>query len=271
MQVLTGFFNPIRKVAPTGRPAALPLDLGGTRPICPDMDPMKSILVFCAAVAFALSPFLSPGFNGFAPDQFPIPQVDPPAQPAGYAFAIWGLIYLALIAGTGYGLFMRPRDEGWDWHRWPLIVSLVIGAAWLPVAQTSPFWATVLIWLMLFTAIVALMRASPADRLWQRMPVALYAGWLTAASAVALALMLAGHGLLGGTTAAVLCLGLGLVIASVVQRLRPDTPEYSAAVIWALVGVALSNTDPLNIAVLGLSLAGIAALALTAWRGMSEG
>lgn len=231
------------------------------------MDPMKSILAFAAAVAFALSPFLSPGFNGFSPDQFPVPQVDPPAQPAGYAFSIWGLIYIALIAGTGFGLLKRARDEGWDWARWPLIISLVIGAAWLPVAQFSPFWATVLIWLMLTSAIIALLRMSPADRIWQRTPVALYAGWLTAASSVALALMLAGHGVMGGTAAALLCLGFGLVIAATVQSLRPDTPEYSAAVIWALVGVVVSNIEPLNLPVLGLSVAGIAVLAVTALRG----
>ena len=52
---------------------------------------------------FAASPFLSEGFNGFAPDQFPVPQDDPPVQPAGYAFSIWGVIYLWLIVGTGFG------------------------------------------------------------------------------------------------------------------------------------------------------------------------
>jgi len=56
------------------------------------MTRMKAILLFTAAIAFAISPFLVDGFNGFAPDQFPIPQIDPPAQPAGYAFSIWGLI-----------------------------------------------------------------------------------------------------------------------------------------------------------------------------------
>ena len=60
------------------------------------MTRKTSLLVLLAALAFALSPLLSSGFNGFAPDQFPIPQDNPPVQPAGYAFAIWGLIYLWL-------------------------------------------------------------------------------------------------------------------------------------------------------------------------------
>ncbi len=231
------------------------------------MERIKSILVLVAALGFALSPFLSPGFNGFRADQFPIPQIDPPAQPAGYAFAIWGLIYLMLILGAGYGLLNRAEDAAWDKPRGPLLVSLVLGAAWIPVAQVSPFWATILIWLMLVGALWALLLAGTEDRLWQRLPIALYAGWLTAASSVALALMLAGHGILGQTSAAILCLGLGLVIAATVQSLRPDAPEYAAAVIWALMAVAVSNIDPVNIAVLGISVAGIAALVVVALRG----
>ncbi len=171
-----------------------------------------------------------------------------------------------LLLGTGFGLLNRADHSDWDRHRWPLIISMVLGAAWIPVAQFSPFWATVLIWLMLITAIWALLGAGTRDRLWLRAPIALYAGWLTAASAVALALMLAGHGIVEQTTAAILALGLGLVIASAVQRLRPDAPEYSAIVIWALIAVIVTNLDPLNIAVLGLSVAGIAALILTALK-----
>ena len=233
------------------------------------MIQMKPFLVFLAALAFALSPLLSTGFNGFRPDQFPIPQINAPVQPAGYAFSIWGVIYLMLIAGAGFGLLRRAGNVGWDTHRTPLILSLGIGAGWIPVAQLSAFWATVMIWLMLGTALFALLRLPRIDRIWLRTPVALYAGWLTAASCVALALMLAGHGLTGATPSALLCLTLGLAIAATIQNLRPDIPEYSAAVIWALTGVALSNIEPFNPAVLTLCGVGILALAGVVWRGRS--
>ena len=58
-----------------------------------DQRRLKSILVALAALAFAASPLLVPGFGGFDPNRFPVPQENPPVQPAGYAFAIWGLIY----------------------------------------------------------------------------------------------------------------------------------------------------------------------------------
>ena len=49
------------------------------------MNRMTSLLTLLAALAFALSPLLSSGFNGFAPDQFPVPQDNPPVQHAWHS------------------------------------------------------------------------------------------------------------------------------------------------------------------------------------------
>lgn len=216
-----------------------------------------AILTFVAALAFAVSPFLSSGFNGFAANQFPVPQVDPPIQPAGYAFSIWGVIYLWLIAGTAVGLFARADAPDWHAARLPLLLSLAVGSSWIAVAQVSVIWATLLIWVMLVSALAALLRAGTDDRWLQREPVGAYAGWLTAASCVSVGLMLAGYGVTSGTVAAWIGLALALGIAASVQRARPDCIAYPVAVIWALVGVGVSNLSPQNISVLGLSGIGI--------------
>ena len=234
------------------------------------MQRLKATFTLLAALAFLLSPFFSSGFNGFSPDQFPIPQDNPPVQPAGYAFSIWGLIYLALLIGAVYGLLKRADDAGWDIARWPLIASLAVGAAWIPVANSSVFGATLLIWIMLATAVIALKAAGKKDRVFLRAPIALYAGWLTAASSVSIGLVLAGYGWLGGTAAALLAISLALVIAMVVQVARPDTPEYSMAVVWALVGVIVSNTEPVNVPVLMLCAVGIATLGIVAFKRFTE-
>jgi len=75
-----------------------------------DTRRLKAILTLAAAFAFVVAPFASSGFGGFDPNLFPIPQDRPPVQPAGYAFAIWGPIYLALLAHAAYGLFARGDD-----------------------------------------------------------------------------------------------------------------------------------------------------------------
>ena len=200
------------------------------------------LIVLLCAIAFAASPFWVPGFGGFEADQFPVPQVDPPVQPAGYAFSIWGLIYLWLIVGAGFGAWKRWSDPDWAEMRLPLALSLAVGAVWLPVAVRSPIWATVLIWVMLLTALWALWRAPRKDAWAAAWPVGLYAGWLSAASCVALGLMLAGYGFTGQLLAAWLMVSIAIVLAWAVQRALGHAPTYGIAVIWALIAVGLQNS-----------------------------
>ncbi len=226
------------------------------------MRELAPALALLAALAFAVSPLLSAGFNGFEPGQFPVPQDDPPVQPAGYAFSIWGLIYLWLIAGAAIGFLRHAQAPGWQAMRPALILSLGAGAFWLPLAQVSVLWATALIVFMLITALAALLLAGREDRLWLREPIGLYAGWLTAASSVSVGLLLAGYGFAGPTVAALIALALALAIAVTVLRFRPDTPAYPAGVVWALAGVIVSNLAPLNWPVLGLAGLGVVLLAM---------
>ncbi|SNR27027.1 hypothetical protein [Puniceibacterium sediminis] len=229
------------------------------------MARLWSILVLLAAVTFAASPWFVDGFKGFSADQFPVQVQNPPVQPAGYAFAIWGLIYVWLIAGAVFGAIWRGDDPDWAEMRPPLFASLVVGTVWLPVAVASPLRATLLIWAMLGTALLALFRVGDTDRWWQRAPVAIYAGWLTAASAVAVGVLLGGYGWMAPTPAALVSLALGLGIALVVQYRLHRAPSYGVTVIWALVGVIVANYQPLNIAVAGLAVLGI--IAILALRG----
>ncbi len=224
------------------------------------MTRVWAALVLGAAILFAASPWFTQGFNGFDPDQFPVPQDNPPVQPAGYAFAIWGLIYLWLLIGAGFGLLKRSDDPDWAAMRPPLVVSLAIGATWLPVANLSPMIATILILAMLGTAFVSLFCVGDTDRWLQQSPVAIYAGWLTAASSVSVGLLLGGYGVLSGTWAAIVALSIGLVVALVAQYRLHRAPEYGITVIWALIGVIVANTGPLNIAVVGLCVIGIVAI-----------
>mgnify|MGYP003645625149 CR=1 FL=1 len=203
--------------------------------------PLTALMTFLLAIGFAVSPFFVSGFNGFSPDQFPIPQDNPPVQPAGYAFSIWGLIYVWLIVGMGWGLWKRREDYLWHDMRLPLALSLFVGCFWLAVAVASPVWASVLIWVMLITALYALFRSPREDRGFAALPVGLYAGWLSAASCVSLGLLAAGYGWMSGPTAGLVFVGLAIVIAAGVQSSLMRAPTYGIGVIWALVAVVVAN------------------------------
>lgn len=213
-----------------------------------------------ATAAFIGSYFIVPDFNGFEARQFPVRIDEPPVQPSGYAFAIWGLIYVWLVIAALFGAIRRADDPDWAAYRPWMVLSLALGATWLPVASVTPLLATVLIFAMLAAALKAVFRVGVTDRWLQQAPVAIYAGWLTAAACVGLGVVIGGYGILPPTPAALLCLVLALVIALTVQYRLHRAPEYGLTVIWALVGVIIQNTDPLNAAVFGLCVIGIIAI-----------
>jgi len=204
---------------------------------------MRFLILFLA-VAFAAMPFFT-RFNGFEPSLYPIPQEDPAIQPAGWAFSIWGVIYVALIVHAVYGV-LRADDPAWSNKKFPLAISLAVGVIWLPVAGYSPVWATLLILIMLFGALLALFFGLTAREPWRMdLPLGLYAGWLTAASFVSLGLLTAGYGLiLGDVGWAQVLLPAAVLFAATIQWNLGFVPGYGAAVIWALIGVVAQAASP---------------------------
>jgi hypothetical protein len=162
-----------------------------------------------------------------------------------------------------YGVYARRTTGMWDRVRGPLLVSLASGTPWLAVANRSPVWATVLIFVMAVSAIVALRRTPTADHWWLRAPVAIYAGWLTAASFVSLGSAAAGYGLLtDGLGWAYVGITLALVVSVSVQRTVPRAAGYGGTVIWALIGIMVAN----GAARLGVTLLAVTGvLVLGAW------
>ncbi|AKS47396.1 hypothetical protein SAMN05444287_2960 [Octadecabacter temperatus] len=228
-------------------------------------------VVLIATITFVLSPLASTGFNGFTPDQFPVVQVNPPVQPAGYAFSIWGVIYLWLLIGAAYGLWRKADDPDWQAMRLPLAISLIIGTFWIAAANAAPILATVMIVAMAASAILALFRAGHEQPWLQARPVALYAGWLTAASGVGIGVLLGGYAIVSAQAAAIICLSGVLVVALIVQSVRPREWGYPVAVIWALIGVIVQNASSANWSAIALAAIGIAALTFRAFFSFMKG
>lgn len=201
-----------------------------------------ALILFLATIAFAVAPFTTPPFTGYRPGQFPVEIVRPAIQPAGYAFAIWSVIYLWLIIHAGYGLWQRQDDPAWVRVRPALTVALLLGTVWLAIAGASPIWATAVILVMAAAAITAFLQApTEPDRWLLSAPLAIFAGWLTAASLVSTGVLLAGYGYAGNEEAAFDMLGVVLILTPLIQSRRPRMPIYTLTVAWALAGVAVAN------------------------------
>ena len=230
----------------------------------------KALILLIATVAFLAAPFVTPPFTGYDPEQFRVFIERPSIQPAGYAFAIWSVIYLGLVAHAAFGLWKRAEDPAWNAVRPYLIVAVGLGTVWLWIAGQSAVWGTVTIWIMAVAANFAFLRAdSSADRWLLAAPVAMLAGWLSAAAAVSSGVVAAGCGCLSDTNAALAMLALVLVLALAVQGQKPRMPVYGLTVVWALVGVVVANLEqnvPVAVAAAGGGLVMLAVLVLNLRR-----
>lgn len=234
-----------------------------------DMKNTYAWLTLILTATFVVSPAFTNPFMGFTADQLPYPQIDPPVQPAGYAFAIWGLIYSWLVVSAVFGVWKRRSDAAWDHVRAPLMISLAVGTPWLAIANASAVWATITIFIMSAAAIVALIRAPKVDGWWLQAPVGIYAGWLTAASFVSLGSTAAGYGIaLGSLGWAYLAIILALGVTLAVIARKPTAPEYGITEIWALIGIIVANLSG-AVGVMILAAAGIMVVAGATWKARS--
>ncbi len=208
---------------------------------------LTSLFLLLATLAFLAAPALTPPFRGYDPGLFPVAITRPAIQPAGYAFAIWGPIYLWLIAHAGFGLWARHDDPAWERTRLPLTGAVLLGSVWLAIAQNYPIIATIAILTMAALALTAFLRAqTQPDRWLLSAPLAIFSGWLTAAAAVSTGLVIAGYGLMSNTTTALVLLIVVFGLALWVQSRKPAMPVYGATVVWALLGIVVANWPDLK-------------------------
>ncbi|MFN0074452.1 MAG: hypothetical protein ACKVVP_23470 [Chloroflexota bacterium] len=196
--------------------------------------------------------------DGFDETMGPLPRVDEanPATPASYAFTIWGVIYLASVAHAiiqawpGNGADPLFRRVGWL-----TAGGYFLCCVWLGVARFGPVWATVPVIVgMLMTLGAAFLIVARHHGLgWAReagvkAPLAIYVGWLSAATFVNAADVLPAFGFTRFGLSAV-DFGLAVIFASSVVGsamaiLSRAYLPYVATVIWALIGIVVENGVP---------------------------
>ncbi len=180
-------------------------------------------------------------------------QYDTPLLAAGWAFSIWGVIYLGFLAYAVFALL--PTQRGREIHRrcgWWLAATAVANPLWvLAFAGDHPLTAQILLVALAVALGVVFGRLSrdPArsglERLAFRLPVSIYTGWT--AVAVVLGTLatgvwagIPGDGVLAQVAAIVVLAALIVVVLSVVSS-ATGTAGFAGAVVWALAGIAAND------------------------------
>ena len=227
--------------------------------------------------------------------------------PAGYVFAIWGLIYIGFIA---YAIFqtLPAQKENPRLRRigWLFVLSCAANIIWLiffqyssnPDPNGAPNTAlliasmvTMLVLLVTLIAIYLTLRAGaprPGDTATAKWPVSraerlsvwllfsIYLGWITVATVANASHVLVASGWTGQPLPALLWLIIMFAVALVLAALMAFTQRdvaYLAVLVWAFVGIAVNYSDLTGVlissivAALVVAVLAVLVAARGAWRG----
>jgi hypothetical protein len=166
-------------------------------------------------------------------------------KPAGYAFSIWGWIYLLLSVYAGLQLLPSRRDNLlFDRIGFWFIISCVFNAGWIFAWHYLMFPLTLVIMLALLATLVRIYilfddaALTPADRWLVRMPFRVYLGWITVATLANATIVLADAGFTGGPEWAAVLIAAGLIVAVLVPVPRKDI-AYLLVLAWAFRAIAV--------------------------------
>ena len=173
--------------------------------------------------------------------------------PAGYVFAIWGVIYLGLIASAVFQALPGQRSNqrlnrlGY-WYA----LGCAANAVWILLWHYELFpFTLVAMGTLLLSLIVCYLRlgigrlqVSPGERWAVHVPISIYLGWITVATVANVTAVLdywkwSGWGI-SPVAWAVIMLAVGAAIAVAMDLSRGDI-AYTAVIVWAFAGIAVKH------------------------------
>ncbi len=194
--------------------------------------------------------------------------------PAGYVFAIWGVIYVGLAAFTIYQA-MRGTDPVVRRVGWLPALSGVLNTTWLLLFQFEAFVLTVPVMLALLLTLIAIHRrvwmvrdrVTTTSRWTISVPFSIYLGWISVATIANVAQTLSwlgvgGFGVPLETTIASGVLLLGPALAIVFARRYGDL-AFGAVIVWAYLGIVVKElSTPLVPLIAGIGAAVVVVVVL---------
>ena len=202
--------------------------------------------------------------------------------PAGYVFSIWGVIYTLLLLFVVFQALPSQREKPFlEQISVLFILSGVFNVVWLFLWHYDQIvLSVVLMFALLATLIAVYMRlgigktsVTLKERLFVHLPFSVYLGWITVASIANVAsalvsIQLDGFGL-ASETWAVLVIAVAVLITLVVIATRKDV-AYSLVLVWALVGIAVNQSDYRDIVTAATASVIIIIVALVVFLALSK-
>jgi hypothetical protein len=191
--------------------------------------------------------------------------------PAGYVFAIWGLIYLGLIAYAVYQALPSQRENPrLRSTAGAFIFSSVMNCAWIFLWHYELFGLTLLAMASLLVSLILIYvrlgigrsSVSNGEKWAVRLPFSIYLGWITVATIANVTDVLdyvkwGGWGI-APQVWAVIMLAVAVIIAALMAFTRRDA-GYLAVLVWAFIGIAVKFAGVMLVATSAWAAAGLVA------------
>ena len=174
---------------------------------------------------------------------------------AGYAFAIWGLIFLWDVVFGVWQLSSRRGVPGSAVARirLPAALGFALTALWMPVFSQQLYWlALLVIWTSLACLVVCALRLSrdpspePGQAWFAWLPLSLHAGWLSLATILNTAQVIVAYDLLPTDNMlgwSIALFGIATVLLLALNQRMHGNVAYVAAAVWALVAVYMKQSS----------------------------
>lgn len=172
--------------------------------------------------------------------------------PAGYAFSIWGWIYLGLIIFSIYQA-LPSKFEKFAKMRTLYLISCLLNCLWLYFWHHEEITISLLVILTLLASLAFInLTLEKEDNLLSRFVFGLYFGWVTVASVVNATIALVYLGVKTSDEAGIwLATGLIIVATGIGVFLRHKLPNiaYPLAIAWAVTAIAVKQSGKTPIVV----------------------
>jgi len=213
-----------------------------------DRDRIKAVLVLLATVAtIAYNGLAASGYIGGSSPQAISAKYPTIVTPAAYAFSIWSLIYVGLLAFSIYQLFPATAARFRD-VRTIYILSCLLNCAWIYTFSLEQIGLCLAIIIGLAASLLLInirLRGilSTRDTWLAQAPMGVYFGWVTAAALVNSMLYLKSAdspiAISPSAGAAILILAAA---CAVLVRITLQNFFYPLAVAWAATAIAIQQS-----------------------------
>lgn len=181
--------------------------------------------------------------------------------PAGYAFAIWGLIFLMLVAYALFqvrrAFFSKKESPFIEQTSWWFSIANVCNASWVVAFTYDYVGLSVVIMLGILISLIQIIRNTNMER-WDApieviafvwWPICIYVGWIAVATIANVSAFFASIDVTGDEFTQVVWTMVMITIAVIINAFMVwlrNMREFALVAVWALVAIYMRHKDSIQ-------------------------